>query len=314
MKTLSILGPTASGKTDLALRLAKTFGAHILSLDSLAIYRHIDIASAKPTAEERGRVPHWGIDLLQPDEHFSAAVYIELYHAAKARAEGAGVPLIIVGGTGFYLKTLMEGISRFPPVDERVRQKVEKELRNLPGAYETLKHTDPEYAAKIAPTDRYRIGKGLELLESTGKRPSLYLRRHPPRPILEETALYEIEIDRERLDERIRRRTRHMMEAGLVDEVAMLEKRFGREPHPMKAIGIREVLDYFDAKTSLEEAEERIAIHTRQLAKRQRTFNATQFPPHTKAGADALYEMIARELTLPDSTPPGRVSATHPPL
>ena len=296
MKTVAILGPTASGKTDLALRLARRFGAVILSLDSLSVYREIDIASAKPTPEERGTVPHCGIDLLWPDEPFHAAAYTELYRVAKERAQRAGRPLLIVGGTGFYLKTLMEGISHLPPLTDEARKAVATRMADLPKAYDALKRLDPEYAKRIAPADRYRIEKGWTVYETTGVRPTDWFASHPPEPLLRNVELYEIGMERERLWERIERRTRKMVEEGLVDEVAYLEKRYGRAPHPMKAIGIVEVLDFFDGKFTKEEMVERIAIHTRQLAKRQSTFNATQFPPHPKEGVERLYERIAKSL------------------
>ena len=296
MKTVAILGPTASGKTDLALRLARRFEAVILSLDSLSIYREIDIASAKPTPKERGTVPHFGIDLLWPDEPFHAAAYIELYRVAKERAQEAGRPLLIVGGTGFYLKTLMEGISNLPPVSENVRIAVEARMADLPKAYETLRMLDPEFAGRIAPADRYRIEKGWTVYETTGVRPTDWFAAHPPEPLLRDMELYEIGMERSILWERIELRTRRMVQEGLVDEVAYLEKRYGRAPHPMKAIGIVEVLDYFDGKLTKEETVERIAIHTRQLAKRQSTFNTTQFPPHPKEDAATLYERIAKSL------------------
>ncbi|WP_456452163.1 tRNA (adenosine(37)-N6)-dimethylallyltransferase MiaA [Hydrogenimonas sp.] len=280
MKIVAILGPTASGKTDLSLRLAKRHGCAILSLDSLAVYREIDIASAKPTPRERAGIPHFGIDALGVDEPFSVATFLELFEEARAFCQKEGRDLVIVGGTGFYLKALMEGISDIPPVDETVREEVAAMLRDLPRAYAYLQRVDPGYAARLMPTDRYRIEKALQLYLQSGWPPSFYFAEHPPRPLVETLPLFEIALEKERLWARIEKRTEKMLEAGLVDEVAYLEKTYGRAPNPMKAIGIAEVLDYFDGKLSYAKMQERIAIHTRQLAKRQRTFNRTQFPPH----------------------------------
>ncbi|WP_300360865.1 tRNA (adenosine(37)-N6)-dimethylallyltransferase MiaA [Hydrogenimonas sp.] len=293
MKTVAILGPTASGKTDLALDLAREHDAAILSLDSLAIYREIDIASAKPTLRERGAIPHFGIDLLFPDEHFSVGTFIGLYREAAGYCREREKHLIIVGGTGFYLKALMEGISEIPEISDTVKSTVKKILIDPQEAYEKIRRIDPDYAEKIKEGDRYRIEKALQLHYETGLTPSRYFAEHPPVPIVTELPLFEIETNKTDLNERIEKRTAQMIDRGLVDEVARLEKKYGRAPNPMKAIGIVEVLDYFDGKLSFEEMREKIVIHTRQLAKRQRTFNTTQFPEHPKGSAEAIKNSIS---------------------
>ncbi len=290
MKTVAILGPTASGKTDLSIALAKESGAYILSLDSLSVYKEIDIASAKPSPREREGIRHFGIDEVEVDSHFSVGIYADLFKEAIGSAEKEGRPLIIVGGTGFYLKMLLEGISDLPPVPTEIEKKVSHIMKDLQKAYETLRKIDRNFADSISKSDRYRIEKGLQIYLLTEEPPSLYFKENPPKPLLESVALYEIAIDKESLLERIEKRTAKMFKDGLVDEVAYLEYRYGREPNPMKAIGIREVLDYFDAKLSLDETKERISIHTRQLAKRQRTFNKTQFPPHPLLDVDTLFK------------------------
>lgn len=294
MKTVAILGPTASGKTDLSIRLATRFDAAILSLDSLAIYREIDIASAKPTPMERGNIPHFGIDVINPDKHFSVSTFIGLYRQAEAYCRAQEKNLIIVGGTGFYLKTLMEGISEVPDVSKETKAHVSEILLDLPKAYDTLYKIDPIFFDSVSPTDRYRIEKGLQLYYETGTPPTRYFAENPPMPILQNVPLFEIGIERELLHRRIEKRTEKMIETGLVDEVARLEKRYGRKPNPMKAIGIIEVLDYLDGKVSFSEMKERIVIHTRQLAKRQKTFNATQFPPHYKGSAENVETEVSK--------------------
>ncbi|BDY13297.1 tRNA dimethylallyltransferase [Hydrogenimonas cancrithermarum] len=290
------MGPTASGKTDLSIELARQYGGVILSLDSLSIYKEIDIASAKPTLHERAGIPHFGIDVVTPDKHFSVATFIDLFKEAKRYAETYGKHLFIVGGTSFYLKALTEGISDIPPIDENVEAEVKKIVSNLSDAHKRLASIDPIYTEKIALNDRYRIEKGLQLYLQTGKEPSRYFAEHPPAPIVRDLSLFEIGVERVELHQRIERRTASMIEAGLVDEVSALEKRYGREPSAMKAIGIIEVLDYFDGKLSFGQMQERIVIHTRQLAKRQCTFNSTQFPPHPKLGRDELKEKISEVL------------------
>lgn len=294
MKTVALLGPTASGKTDIAIDLASRYNAAILSLDSLAIYREIDIASAKPTPEERGHIPHFGIDVIYPNEHFSVSTFIGLYREAQAYCSAHGMPLIIVGGTSFYLKMLMEGMSEIPNISAETKAYVAKILSDHSKAYEMLYRIDPEFFKTVSRGDRYRIEKGLQLYYETGMAPTHYFLEHPPKPILQEVALFEIGIERTLLQKRIEKRTMAMIDMGLVDEVAMLEKKYGREPNPMKAIGIAEVLDYFDGRLSFDEMRDRIIIHTRQLAKRQTTFNTTQFPEHIKLAADRLSGEISK--------------------
>lgn len=292
MKTVAILGPTASGKSDLAIRVAKEVGGVILSLDSLSIYKEIDIASAKPSLKERKGVKHFGIDLINVNEPFNVAIFANLFEEAKGYAKKANSPLIIVGGTGFYLKILLEGISELPTPDDRIVQEVARVLKDLPSAYRTISALDSEYAKRISPSDRYRIEKGLLIYHLTSKTPTDYFKENPPVPLLKSVELYEIGIEKEILNERIEKRTEKMFEAGLVDEVANLEYRYGRLHNPMKAIGIKEVLDYFDGKLTLDRTKERIVIATRQLAKRQRTFNKTQLPPHPLLSADEIFEKI----------------------
>ena len=288
MKTVAILGPTASGKTELSIALASRHDAVVLSLDSLSVYRGIDIASAKPTPEERGDIIHFGIDEVDVDAPFNISLYFELYKRAEAYAAERGRPLIIVGGTGFYLKMLMEGLSHLPPLSPRSRERLRSAMTNLEQAYKTLSKIDRKYAESISPKDRYRIEKGLQIFFATGTPPTEYYAKNPPKPLLEDLALFEIAVDRILLRERIAKRTEKMFRAGLVDEVAELEFRYTRAPNPMKSIGIREILEYFDAKSGLEEAKEKIITHTAQLAKRQMTFNRTQFPPHPLLEPDRI--------------------------
>jgi tRNA dimethylallyltransferase len=296
MKTIAVIGPTASGKSDLAIAAAKTAGARILSLDSLSIYKTIDIASAKPTPEECGGVIHYGIDVLYPDEAFSVTTFIELYRQAHSGCPAAGVPLIIVGGTSFYLKTLMEGISETPPPDAETLRRVREIQQDREAAYALLRDADPVTAAKIDPNDRYRTEKMLTLYLQTGLRPSEWFQNHPPKPLLEECPLFEIDVARDVLRERIAKRTHAMAASGLIDEVAGLERRYGRSAHPMKAIGIVEVLDYLDGKVGKEAMIEQIIIHTSQLAKRQQTFNRTQFASRTLLPAAALLPAVLHAL------------------
>ncbi len=291
---LALIGSTASGKSALALETAARFGAIILSLDSLSIYRQIDIASAKPSPAERGEIPHFGIDLIRPDEPFDVLQFVDLYREARRESVKRKAPLIIVGGSSFYLKILLEGISPLPPIDEEIRNKVNGLISDLPKAYTILRDIDPEYADTLAPSDRYRIEKALLISLSTGQGPSGYFRDHPPLPVIEEPLpMYEILTEREVLRKRIAQRTDRMLSEGLVDEVLFLESTYGRRPSPMKAIGIREVLDYLDGMYDYAQMREKIITHTARLAKRQRTFNQSQFNHVIRGDIEELRKKIA---------------------
>jgi len=292
LKTIAILGPTASGKTALSIELALKYNAHILSLDSLSIYKEIDIASAKPTFAERVGIRHFGMDVLLPSEHFDVTMFFDLYKEAYETSLKEGKNLIIVGGTGFYLKAMMEGLSSKPKISLHVKEQIENKLLDLEASYTLVKEHDKAYADKIASTDRYRIEKWLEIFLTTNEIPSTYLVHAKQAPIIKEVALFEIETPKETLAQKIALRTEGMIQSGLIDEVFGLEKHYSRSPQCMKAIGIKEVLDYFDGKFKISGLKERITFNTLHLAKRQRTFNASQFPPHPKSDVTSLFGVI----------------------
>ena len=296
MKEIAIIGPTASGKSDLALEIATKYNANILSLDSLSIYKEIDIVSAKPSKKELALVPHYGIDVIYPNEYFSVERFIHIYKEAKRATEKADKNLIIVGGSSFYLKTLIDGISPLPNIDEETKNEVSKLMDSLPEAYTYLQKIDPSFAKNISPQDRYRIEKGLLISFATGLAPSAYFQQNPPQKIAS-CKIFAIDIPKELLIERIKKRTKKMIAMGLIDEIYYLEKKYSRSPTPMKAIGIKETLDYLDGKiSSIEELESSISTHTAQLAKRQRTFNKTQFPKKVFLPIEDLKKAIIEEL------------------
>jgi len=289
LKTIAILGPTASGKTALSIELALKYNAHILSLDSLSIYKEIDIASAKPTPIERKSVHHFGMDVLLPSEHFDVTMFFDLYKEANEASLRDGKNLIIVGGTGFYLKAMMDGLSLKPEIPSPIKEQIELKLLDLESSYALIQEHDSTFARKIASTDRYRIEKWLEIFLTTNEVPSTYLVHAKQEPIIKDVVLFEIDIPKEALAQKIALRSKIMIESGLIDEVFYLEKHYSRAPQCMKAIGIKEVLDYFDGKFKIPGLEERITFNTLHLAKRQRTFNASQFPQHIKDDAAHLF-------------------------
>ena len=289
MKTIAILGPTASGKTSLSIRLAKEINANILSLDSLSIYKEIDIASAKPSILERDGVKHFGIDEILPNENFNVSIFLDFYNRAKDITIKENKNLIIVGGTGFYLKALISGLSQKPTISKEVKKEVVSKLKNINKAYKILKENDEAYAQKISHNDSYRIEKWFEIFLQTGKTASEYFTQNQKKPILKNLTIYEIDTPKDILRERISLRTKEMLKKGLIDEVVYLEKKYTREPNSMRSIGIKETLEFLDGFINKNELEEKIINSTVQLAKRQRTFNSTQFGPHTKGDLENIY-------------------------
>jgi tRNA dimethylallyltransferase len=292
---IAIIGTTASGKSDLALSIAKQTNSIILSLDSLCVYKEIDIASAKLTHEQMNDIKHFGIDVIAPNESFNVTIFFDLYRIAKEEARLKNVPLIIVGGTSFYLKAMLSGLSDKPLVSVENQKKITRVLRDIKEAYEYITQTDP--SMNIEANDRYRIEKWYEVYFETGKIPSDFLRQTKKEPLIKDLPIFEIDTDKDILQQRIILRTKKMIKEGLVDEAARLEKKYTREPNCMKAIGIKEVIDYFDGLYSLEQMEEKIIINTSKLAKRQRTFNKTQFTqPIVKKPLDEMENTIMRHL------------------
>lgn len=294
-KQFALIGPTASGKSSLAIDAAHKNNAYILSLDSLSIYKEINIASAKPTIEERQGIKHFGVDVIFPHKSFDVTIFINLYKEAKEEAIKDEKNLIIVGGTSFYLNALLKGISDIPKISKEAKKKSNDLLKDLPSAYKFLFDIDSKYLKSIESNDRYRIEKMLNLYFQTDMPPSEYFKKHPPKPsITEPLPIYEITVEREILKKRINARTLKMIKCGLIDEVFYLEKNYTRTPNCMKAIGIKEVLFYLDGKYTKMEMKEKIVTHTAQLAKRQRTFNASQFKEKTTLTLDELRKLLLK--------------------
>jgi len=296
MKQLAIIGPTASGKSDIAIKLASEFNANILSIDSLSIYKEIDIASAKPSKEELLHVKHFGIDEIYPDENFSVSTFIDLYKDTKEHCINEGKNLIIVGGSSFYLKSLLNGLSEIPKISQEVKEEAKELMSDISEAYQFLYSLDSKYMRQIKPQDSYRIEKMLHLYLQTKTVPSKWFLSHPPQPVISDIDIFNIDVDRETLRERIYRRTYKMLESALIDEISYLEHRYGRNHNSMKAIGIVEVLDYLDALTCKDKMIENIINHTAQLAKRQQTFNNHQFEDILHVRLEDIYIKASESL------------------
>lgn len=225
IKQLAIIGPTASGKSDLGIEIAKKLNAYILSIDSLSIYKEIDIVSAKPSKQELNEVKHFGINVLNPNEYFSADIFISLYKKVINKCKEDDKNLVIVGGTSFYLKSLIDGLSPLPNITTSVKKRVNDRLKDLEKTYAFLYNLDEIYMEKIAKNDKYRIEKALLIYESSKLSPSEWFKQNPPKPIIKNLKIYNIDISRDVLRDRISKRTQKMLQMGLIDEVSFLEQK-----------------------------------------------------------------------------------------
>ena len=262
-------------------------------MDSLAIYKEIDIVSAKPTIQERAGVKHFGIDVINPNENFSVDYFIKIYQQLVKQAKEQKRPIIIVGGTSFYLKMLIDGLSQLPKISKRSQNRVKDSMLNLKDSYDMLSSIDSDFMSSIASSDRYRIEKALEIYFETNLTPSEYFKANPPKPIIKSNLpIYEIITQKDNLREKIAQRTQNMINDGLIDEIAYLEKKYGRKPNAMKSIGIKETLNYLDGVYNRDIMREKIIINTARLAKRQKTFNSSQFKNKTLIEVKELRELF----------------------
>jgi len=270
-----LVGPTASGKSAVGVEVAERVGAEILSLDSMAIYRGVEIATAKPSADLRRRVPHHLVDLVEPHEAFSTGRYLQEAEKAIADVVARGKRPLFVGGTALYLKALTEGFFQGPEADWALRNRLKAEARRLGVAalHERLARVDPKAAAAIHPNDLRRVVRALEVCELTG-RPVSEMRTQFGRPSERyDCVLAGIRRDRADLHERINRRVDQMFADGLVEEVRRLLADPRGVSHAVRQfVGFDEVAAALRGEFSLDEARERMKARTRQFAKRQLTW------------------------------------------
>ena len=274
-KILTILGLTASGKTKVSLEIADILKGEIVSADSRQIYRFMDIGTAKPGLEERKKIPHHLIDIVNPDEYFSAADYSTKAREAIKNILGRGKEPIVVGGAGLYLRALFKGIFKGPGKDEEVRSKLKEraEKFGIDSLYEKLDKKDPEAAKKIGPHNLVRIIRALEVYELTGKKISELQKEGEYPPEEYDFVKIGLELDREQLYQRIDQRVEQMIKAGLVAEVKSLkEKGYDLRFAPLRTFGYKEIFHYLDGNMSLDEAVQNIKLETRHYAKRQITW------------------------------------------
>lgn len=297
-----ILGPTAGGKSEIALLLAERIGAEIVGADSRQIYRGLEVGTAAPSAADRTRAPHHMAAFLTPAETYSAGRYAREARAAVAEVEARGATALIVGGSGLYLRALLEGLFAGPERDDAVRAELASRLEaeGLEALRAELQRVDPEALRAIFPGDSVRVIRALEVYRLTGKPISALRRerRNEPTP----ARRYGIRWTRGALAGRIEERIRQQLRDGFLDEArALLEADLPPAAPGPQTLGYRELLRHLRGEGTLEEAVQTIALRTRQLAKRQETwFRRTEgvrwFDLETPAEFPAVAREIAREL------------------
>ena len=269
-------GPTGVGKSETAVLLAKRIGGEIISADSMQVYRHMDIGTAKITPDEMGGIPHHMIDVLEPTQSFNIARFKEMADECITDIHSRGRIPILTGGTGFYIHAVLYGTVFAEEDDDTViRQKLEQKAADegKEALHAMLEETDPESAAAIPVGNVKRVIRALEYYEKTGEKMSVHNKREHLKEPSYNAAWFALTCDRARMYERIDLRVDKMMEKGLTEEVRNLEKMgLTRTDVSMQGLGYRQMLDHFDGKCSLEESVSRIKQETRHYAKRQLTW------------------------------------------
>lgn len=273
---IAVVGPTASGKTGLAIALAHAFGGEIISMDSALVYRGMGIGTAKPSLDERQGITHHLIDIIDPTESYSAARFRADALALVTEIRGRGKLPVITGGTMLYFKALREGLDDLPQADAQMRAEIEADAaaRGWPALHADLARLDPATGARLQPTDSQRIGRALEIIRLTGKPMSAAFTAAPEAPPFRLLALSLEPGDRAVLHQRIAARFDAMLAAGLADELAALRRQYTLTPRlpSMRCVGYRQAWEFLDGRIDLAQLREQGIIATRQLAKRQLTW------------------------------------------
>jgi tRNA dimethylallyltransferase len=309
-------GATAVGKTTVGIALAQRIGAEIVSLDSMAIYRGMDIGTAKPSRALRDAVPHHLIDIVDPEDEFSVAQYVEAAARAVADVRARGKEALFVGGTPLYLKSLLRGLFDGPPADWQLRHEIEKELEQVgqQALYERLMHVDPVAASHIHPRDTRRLVRALEVYRATGEPIShQQLQFEEGRPA-DECRVFVLRRSREELHRRIEARVETMVGAGLVEEVRqLLAAGMQLSRTARQAVGYREALAYLAGEYDHEEMAARILYRTRRFAKRQGTwFRSLSECRFVDVAGEVDAAAVAEQIALDGQQPPALPGVFQP--
>lgn len=274
-RVVALVGPTAGGKTDLALALAPRLDAEIVSVDSRQVYRRLDVGTAKPDRAARAAVPHHLLDVVEPDQDFDAAAYAAIARRAVDDVLARGRGVLLCGGSGLYLRALTEGLCPTPPVDASLRAELRAavERDGAPALHAWLQESDPEAARRIAPADAVRICRALEVVRATGKPLSTWQAEHAFADCPFAVLTLVLCPPPAGLEARIARRTEEMWRRGLVAETeSLLAAGFSPRLKPLQSIGYREVLRHLAGEIDRDAAIEEMRLATRRYAKRQRTW------------------------------------------
>ncbi len=275
-KFVFVQGPTASGKSQLAIDLALENNGVIFNCDSVQLYKKVDIGAAKPSLEERRQVPHYLFDVVSPPDVMTAGQYREIFMETLQKIP-EDKTIFVVGGTGFYFLALEKGLFEIDELSVEDKLQVEKEL-NTPGGPEKLleevRRQDPEHAQKLHINDTYRIGRAVEILRANPSRTigDMFEQKKQSKGLEGEIKKIGLKWEPANLENRIRARTRKMLQMGLIEETQGLLQEGLEDWAPLKSVGYKETVQFLKAELSRDELEEKITVSTRQLAKKQRTW------------------------------------------
>ena len=304
-RVLFILGCTAVGKSAVGVELARRLGGEIVSVDSMMVYRRMDIGTAKPSREIRAEIPHHCIDIVEPSESFSVARYLSFADEAIARVSSAGKPVLLVGGSALYIKAVSEGLFDGPGADPVIRQalKARADREGLTTLHADLMQIDPDAAGRVSPRDEKRIIRALEVYRLTGKPISRLQRQWDTQQFRYDCIFVGLRRSKEDTNRRINARVKAMIRQGLRDEVAsLLAEPAGLSPQAAQALGYAEMIEHLQGRCTLEQAVERIKINTRQFARRQRTWfrhfrNVRWIDIHQDDTVDKIVQNVLREIS-----------------
>lgn len=295
-REVAIVAPTASGKSDVAMAVARANGAHIIAVDAMQVYRGMDIGTAKPSVADQSEVPHHCVDLVDPSERFTVAEFKVQAAAARDAARRAGAPALLVAGTGLYLTAVIDDLQlpgEWP--DVRAQLQAEPDVATL---FARLQELDPLAASRCEPTNRRRIERALEVTLGSGQPFSSFgpgTSAYPPSDVPQIGILW----PRETLSKRIEQRVHSMMAAGLLAEVKSLAERYDLSREARQALGYKELLEHLSGRISLDDAVAQIVLHTRQFAVRQeRWFRRDPRITWIAIDSDPVAEVTPRVLAL----------------
>jgi tRNA dimethylallyltransferase len=290
-----ITGPTGSGKTGIALRLAGKYPLEVISADSMQVYRHMDIATAKPTPEELSVLPHHLIDMVSPDEEFNAGMFVSLARQKISEVRARRAIPVVVGGTGLYIKALIYGLASAPPRSDRVRAhlKAIADEKGSPHLWSLLHRLDPGTARNLGENDRVRIVRALEIMILTGRRPGEIYQEHGFSRPYYEARIVCIVPDRDRLYGNIDSRVVKMVENGLVEETKrLLALGYGPGLRSMQTLAYKHIVDHLESRIGLDLAVSLIQRDTRRYAKRQLTWMRSHYDPGSFHAPEEAFPVI----------------------